>query len=189
MTSTAMIAAPSPWAVARSGEKSMATVSDTTGDVGVGAPRRGREGVRVQSATVDLDPQELLEAHVGEPHLRTEVLEQGELARLGGRLEDDVAEPERVDEALRERRLELPAVVEEPDVLRALTALDHEPACAEAEPPTALLHELVHPALVERAVVLLAELELQAQAALRHHLRHLLGLEGQLGEALAALDT
>src|SRR3954451_19839123 len=162
MTSTAMVAAPSPWAVARSGEKSMATVSDTAGDVGVGAPRRGREGVRMQPAPVDLDAQELLEAHVGEPHLGTEVLEQRELAGLGRRLEDDVAEPERVHEALREGRLELPALVEEPDVLRALAALDDEPARAEVEPTAALLHELVHPALVERAVVLLAELELQA---------------------------
>src|SRR5689334_22104912 len=124
----------------------MATVSDTAGDVGIGTPRRRREGVRVQSAAVDLDPQQLLQAHVGEPHLGPEVLEERELAPLRGRLEDDLAEPEGVDEPLGVVGLELAAVVEEPDALGALAPLDDELPRPEVEPPAALLDQLVDPA-------------------------------------------
>src|SRR3989440_5723090 len=46
-----------------------------------------REGVGVQAPAIDLDPQQLLQAHVAEAHLRSEVIEQRELAGLGGGLE------------------------------------------------------------------------------------------------------
>src|SRR3954447_575381 len=107
ITSIATIAAPSPWIAPRSGEKSMATVSGTRRPLRVPAPARGRERVRVQAAAVDLHPQQLLQAHVGQPHLRAEVLEHGELAGLRGCLEDDLAEAERLHEALRVAELDV----------------------------------------------------------------------------------
>src|SRR4051812_48854454 len=107
MTSIATIAAPSPWMAPRSGEKSIATVSGTRRPLRVPPPARRRERVGVQPAAVDLDAQQLLEPHVGQPHLRTEVLEQRELARLRRCLEDDLTEPERLDEALGVAELDL----------------------------------------------------------------------------------
>src|SRR2546427_8283982 len=38
-----------------------------------------REGVGVQAPAIDLDPQQLLQADVAEAHVRTEMIEQGEL--------------------------------------------------------------------------------------------------------------
>ena len=44
------------------------------------------EGVGVQAASVDLELEELLQPHVAETNLTAEVVEQGELTRLGGGL-------------------------------------------------------------------------------------------------------
>src|SRR4051812_46182778 len=184
-----MIAAPSPCMAPRSGEKSIATVSDTARPLRVAAPGRRRERIRVQPTPVDLDAQQLLDPHVGEPDVRPEVLEHGELARLRRRLEDQLAKAEGLDEALRMAELDLALGGEEADLLGALATLDDQRGRADAQPAAPELDQLVHPTVVERAVVLLAELELEAEPAVADHARHFLRSDLQVGEALAALDA
>ncbi len=80
----------------------------------------------MQPAPVDLDAEQLLEPHVAEVDVRAEVVEQRELAALVRRLERDRAVAERLDEALRMRAVQLPALVEEADAFGALARLDDE---------------------------------------------------------------
>src|SRR2546430_15110116 len=61
-----------------------------------------REGVGVQAPAIDLDPQQLLQAHVAEAHLRSEVIEQRELAGLGGGLERHGLQAEGADKPIGE---------------------------------------------------------------------------------------
>src|SRR5919107_5512737 len=109
--------------------------------VSSGRPRRPEvlalEGVRVEAAPVDLDPEELLQADVADPDVAPEVIQQRELARLVRRLEHRHVEPEGIRESIREGRIEVATGVENSDAHRALPRLDHELLGTGVQPPAA----------------------------------------------------
>ena len=98
--------------------------------------------------------------------VRAEVIEEGELARLVRSFEDHGLEPEGVGESIRERRLQIAVVVEQPDTLGGLARFDDELHSAGVEPPPALLEQLFDDLVREPAVVLLPELELHFEPPL-----------------------
>src|SRR5438094_6373156 len=96
-----------------------------------------REGVGVQAPAIDLDPQQLLQAHVAEAHLRSEVIEQRELAGLGGGLERHGLQAEGVDKPIGEMAAQPTAAVEQPHPLGAFPGLStswRAPASSQARP-------------------------------------------------------
>src|SRR5215217_7557988 len=124
MTSTATTAQPAPYRARRSGKQSITTSPDTSalsasdGRVerrrGRGRPQAGlAEGIGVQPPPVDLDPQELLQAYVAQAHAPAEVVEQGELAGLGGRLEGDQVQAEGVRQPVGQAPVEAARPVEQ----------------------------------------------------------------------------
>src|SRR5438094_10358338 len=76
-----------------------------------------REGVGRQAPAIDLDPQQLLQAHVAEAHLRSEVIDQRELAGLGGGLERHGLQAEGADKPAGAMAAEPAAALERPPPL------------------------------------------------------------------------
>src|SRR5947207_13623284 len=76
-----------------------------------------REGVGVQAPAIDLDPQQLLQAHVAEAHLRSEVIEQRNLAPLGGGPERHALQAEGADQPPRQPPAQPTAAVAQPPTL------------------------------------------------------------------------
>src|SRR6185312_248786 len=136
-TSTQTVAAAATGSAAPSWKHEMRTLRP--GVIrGRRAEARVGEGVGVQPAPVDLDAQELLEAHVGEPHARAEVIEQRELARLRGRLEADDVEADALGEPVGDVAAEAAVGVEHAHGDGALPRLDHDLAGAGLEPGAGL---------------------------------------------------
>src|SRR6185437_3556600 len=146
------------------------------------------ERVGMQAAAVDLHPEELLEADVAQADLTSEVVEQGELARLVGRLEHHGVHAECLDEPVGHGGVERAVRAKDADARRALARLDHELARARVEPAAAAIDQVVDDAIGERAAVLLAQLELELEAALAGHPSDGRGRDVHIREALAALD-
>src|SRR5438067_1741988 len=137
-TSTATMASAYPYRSIASGKQSMTTVPSVAPPVpppsiNGGIPERidrpqpaFGEGIGVQTVPVDLDPQQLLEPDVGQLHVGPEVVEQGELAALGRRLEDQHVKTELVSQRVGVSPVEFTGVVEESDTAGALPRLDDE---------------------------------------------------------------
>ena len=84
----------------------MATLGISQRRPGVRRPEAARpkvrvsEGVGMESSAVDLDPQDLLHAHVAQLDLGSEVIDERELTGLVGGLEQHRLEAERIGEAI-----------------------------------------------------------------------------------------
>src|SRR5262245_63218506 len=120
--------------------------------------------------------------------LGAEMIEKGELARLVGRLEHQRLEPEGAREAIRQRAVQAPLLVEQPDAAGALPSLDDQLAGPGVEPPLPPLDQLRHPLARERPTVLLAQLELHLETARVNHAGDVARTEPHVGEALSRLD-
>src|SRR5215469_13202027 len=123
------------------------------------------KGIGVKAPPVDFDTEEFFETNVAEPYLRPEMIEQGKLAGFIGSFEGDKAETELLGEPVCQARAEVSRVVEEPDALGALACFDHQLARTGIQPSAALLNQQSGGVGVERAAVLLSELELYLQSS------------------------
>src|SRR5512134_2324923 len=85
------------------------------------------KSVRVETAPIDLDAEQFFDPDIAQLDFGAEVVQQRELAGLVGGLEDRLLHAEGLNESIRELGLKLSLVIEEPDILRTLPALHHDP--------------------------------------------------------------
>src|SRR4051794_29272613 len=100
------------------------------------------EGIRMQATPVDLHPQDLLETDVAQVDVAPEMIEQGELARFRGCLEQAGLQAERVGEAVRGRPIEIAVVVETADPAGVFAGFDDDLARPGVKPAAALIDQL-----------------------------------------------
>ncbi len=142
----------------------------------------------MQSAPIDLDPEDLLEPDVGELNLGPEQIEERELARLVGGLELDRLQPELGRAPFGEPLVEPTVVVEQADAAGALAPLDDDLHRAGLRPLPGLRDRFGEAGFRERSRVLLAHLVFDLEATLLRHRHHGGGLDAHIGESLPALD-
>src|SRR5208337_5484826 len=121
--------------------------------------------VRVQTAAVNLDAQDLFQAHIAQVDIAAEVVEQCKLAGLVRRLEHHGTQTEGVGEPVRVAVIETAGVVEQAHSPRAFSGLDHQLDSPRIQPAPALVDQLADHVSGKRARVFLAQLELNLQAA------------------------
>src|SRR5579883_3486505 len=143
----------------------------------------------METAPVNLDAQQLFEPDIAEAHRGSEVVEEGELAWLGGRFVSYDVQAELAGEPVRQGVVERAMIVEEAHALGALSGFDDEFEGAGVEPALSLFEQLVDGRGREGAGVFLAELELDIEAALAGHGHDFGCAQRHIGEAFAALDA
>src|SRR4051794_38173838 len=117
----------------------------------------------MQTLAVNLHAQYFLEAHIGYGHFGSEVAKQRKLTGLVGRFEHERFEVKRADETFGRLDIHVAGFIENTDTSRAFTRLDDEVHSSRIEPRLALLDQRADRILAERAVVLLAQFELQLE--------------------------
>src|SRR5262245_18525847 len=109
----------------------------------------------MQTAPVNLDPQQFFQPDVAEPHAGPKVIEKGELAGLGGRLVGHDVEAESTGETVREYAVKYAAIIEQTYAGGALPSLDDQLARTRIQPAASLRDQLIHGFRVKGAAVLL----------------------------------
>jgi hypothetical protein len=89
----------------------------------------------MEASPIDFYLQNLLLPYIREVNLGTKVIEEGELVRLGRRLENYRTEAELLDEPVGESEVQPSFFIEETDPTRALPGLDHELYRSSIKPP------------------------------------------------------
>src|ERR1700751_3161938 len=125
-----------------------------------------RECIRMEPASVDLDPQEFFQSDIAKVYLAAKVVEQGKLAWLFGRFEPHRVEAEALGKPVCEGAVKIPVVIKQTHTTCTLSGFHNQLRGARIEPVVALLNQRVHHAIAEFPGVFFAELELNFEAAL-----------------------
>src|SRR5262249_39358471 len=123
------------------------------------------ERVRVQAAPVDFNAEQFLQTNVTEMDVSAKVIQQGKLAWLVGRFEDNGLKSERRNKPVCVCRIQVAILMEQPDSPRAFPGFDDELQGAGVEPLLALVDPRRERLIAEPPVVFLAELHLHIEAA------------------------
>src|SRR3989442_75687 len=98
----------------------------------------------MEATPVDLDAQQLFQAHVAQVHRIAEMREQVELALLVGCFKDRAVHAERPGECLGGGEVEPSILVEEAYLLTALARLDNDLLGAGVQPAQSRIDQLLH---------------------------------------------
>src|SRR5690348_2794209 len=197
ITSTAMIASSSWWDSTLSGKQSITTAFTSAGAIslyssscGAGwAKVRFFERVRVQTATIDFNPQQLIQAHVAQAHLVAEVFQQCELAGFVGRLEGRNLKTEFLRKTIRERRVERAVGTEKAHSGGAFARFHNQLHRPGVQPGVSPRNRVFKRFFTEGPLVFLSHLILHFEATFLRQLEDLLRLAVQVCESLAAFDA
>src|SRR5262249_52666958 len=121
--------------------------------------------------------------------LGTEMIQQSKLAAFIRRLEDRDFHSVGLSESVGEPGVELSAAIEKADVLRFFPRLDDDLLRSSVEPSLAEVDQLVGDLLGKSAAVLVADLELNLEAARRRERGDLSRIQLVGNETLARFDA
>src|SRR5216110_1547530 len=122
------------------------------------------ECIRMQPTPVDFDAKELFKPYIAEMNLPSKVVEQGKLASLIGGFKHYCFETEHGYKAFGIRGVQVSVLIEKPNSPCALSGFDNELHSAGIEPLLTAVNPLSKSALIETAVVLLAQFHLNIKA-------------------------
>ena len=147
------------------------------------------ERIRMQATPVDLNAEQFLQTDITEMDIPSKIIQQGKLAWLVRGFEHDCVESEGTHEPLCIRGIQLSIVVEQSYSLCAFPCFNNELDGARIEPFLSLVNPPRERAVVEPAVMFLAELHLNIEAATLCSDDDLTWIEMTLGETLTAFDS